>query len=154
MVGSPPPGGVDVDWHTGSGVGRGSSGRLIWQWLGGASPYDRDGSHGTPHYTGFNTCYIDKINSNPLPPYLDTLLLQWLLTKLWFGHHYPSHVRVRMTWSFPRMTQTLTVNPVLLKDMCHIQVLGMTLNIFKVEWGMGYLRRGKFIRDYSGEREV
>ncbi len=46
-------GGVDVNRNTVGGVGRGSSGRCLWQWLGGVSPYDRSG---TPHYAGFNTC--------------------------------------------------------------------------------------------------
>ena len=36
-----------------SSLGTGSSGRWLWQWLGGASPYDRAGP---PHYAGFDTC--------------------------------------------------------------------------------------------------
>jgi hypothetical protein len=34
-------------------IGHESSGHWLWQWLGGASPYDRVGS---PYYSGFNTC--------------------------------------------------------------------------------------------------
>ena len=79
---------MDVDRSTVGGVGRGSSGRWLWQWLGGASPYDRAG---TPHYAGFNAC-SEFFRSHGLLDWT-TLIFEWQLkTNISTGRLYDDFI--------------------------------------------------------------